>query len=160
MLQSSTPSDTKRYRHAAGSITILALGLLWLMGIITAVVYTITMQVEQVLVLRELQFRRWHALCGGMLTGVALLNDIIDTEDTTASATPIRHADLLYDGPWAVDPRHEAFHLQLQIEYEDAQWALLRGELSEKGVVFLCIQWKLWYNERVQKWCVYRATSC
>jgi|GEM_PF-4497984 len=135
-----------------GSITVIVIGLLWLMGIVTGVIYTITMQMEQVLILREVQLRAWHALRGGMLTGLAHLNDQADT-----GAQNISQPELLYEGVWRVDPRHEQFFLILRLQHTDSDHAILTGELYEHAQLCAHLEWYLDYDRQAKKWHVVKG---
>src|SRR5580700_1510237 len=81
-----------------GSIVVVLLGLFWIMGIMSGILYFISAQVDQVLLLREAQIRVWHATQAGLLTGLAHLNDdpMILRIEEGGSSREVK----LYQGQW------------------------------------------------------------
>lgn len=128
-----------------GSLVIIMLGLFWLAGVITTVLYAMTAHITTLVALREVQVQYWHLLQGGMMTALAQIND-----------TPLAYQEygqmrVLYEGPWAIDPRHD--HLRLKLTtYMEPEARVLKGELFDDTSTYIGILWYLAYDETVTRW--------
>lgn len=149
-----------RARHKHGSIIVMMLGLIWLMSIMVAVVYTIGAQLQEVLVLRELQQQHWHAVQGGLMTALADINDRAELYHVQQPKQPMLR-QILYEGLW--DPpsllelrrtgqRHTDLKLRLMIEGEGENQLKLIGILFKSGRHVCAVAWHLRYDAEALKW--------
>ncbi len=138
------------HKNKEGSLVLLMIGLFWLLGIITAVLYALTAHIHTVMTLREQHAQCWQLLQGGMLTAVACINDnakfYLQNQD----------ALILYEGPWSIDPHHTMMRIHLSI-YKPLNLPqhemMLEGKLLQEGNKgLITVLWYLTYNEKDYRW--------
>lgn len=120
------------------------------MGIITAVVYTISAQMHEILVLRELHLRYWHMVQGGLMTAVVAINE--RAEAYVPQGDTIMPEQVLYEGPWEVDPRHSNLRLRVMLAGESENQLKITGALFSDTKLLCAVAWHLRYDSGVHRW--------
>ena len=135
-------------KRQEGSLIIVMLGLFWLTGIMTAVLYAIVAHISTLVTLREVHMRYWHLLNGGMVIALAHMNETPDLY--VKEQQPF----ILYEGPWRIDPRHTMLRLKLLVDRKDVLGpaCTVRGELFNDKSMYLIVIWHLVYDEAMFKW--------
>jgi len=133
-------------QYKEGSLVVLMLGLFWLAGIVTMVLYAMVAHLSTVANLREVELRYWYLIQGGMRTALAHIND--------ASELYLQEQGeaLLYEGPWQVDPRHTDLTLRLAYQGLGEGKGTIAGELHEKESSLIRLRWHIAYVKKDQKW--------
>jgi hypothetical protein len=136
------------YKRTDGSIVVVILGLLWLVGIMTAVLYAMVASISTLAELREIQTRYWYALEGGMITACAHMQDNPEAYAQHGTQT-------LYEGPWPIDQRHPTMHIMLTLKGAGGDGGglyQLTGTLVDEGIPRMSVVWYLQYNEVHSRW--------
>jgi hypothetical protein len=134
-------------RTYEGSIVLMIIGLLWIMGIVCTIMYAIGSRLYALVALRETQIRTWVAVESGLLVGLAHMQD---EPELYRNKEYVRFPYILYSGNWSIDPRHSQWHLALAVlDGRKYDQICLKGTLSEGEQELLTLVWYLEYiNEQ------------
>lgn len=131
-------------RVKSGSMVLLIIGLLWLMGIIGTILYSIGSQVYAIALVREVQMRSWVALESGL--AVALAH--IQTDPNFYRHERINVSHVLYSGDWPIDPRHPQWQIGLEVQRGQKDDQIdIKGTLVYEKNRKLVVVWHLEYKD-------------
>lgn len=134
-------------RHKEGSLVVLMLGLFWLAGIMTLVLYAMVSHLSTVAALREVELQRWYLIQGGMQTALAHINDTPELylqEQGTVT---------LYEGPWQIYMKETELTLSLLYKKGVAEGeGAIEGILKTNTIPLIHLFWHITHAKTDNNW--------
>jgi hypothetical protein len=131
--------------HREGSLVVLMLGLFWLAGIMTMVLYAMVSHLSTLVAIREVELQHWYLIQGGMQTALAHINDApelyLQEQGTVA----------LYEGPFYMKEKELTLFLSYKKDTEEERGGI-EGILKENMNPLIHLFWHIAYAKTDSNW--------
>jgi hypothetical protein len=132
--------------HKEGSLVVLMLGLFWLAGIMTMVLYAMVSHLSTLAAIREVELQHWYLIQGGMQTALAHINDAPELYLQEQGVVT------LYEGPFYMKEKELTLNLLFQKGLAEGE-GLIKGVLKKENTIPLIhLFWHITYAKTDNKW--------